>query len=69
MPRGVRAQRAHDVELMVRIEHRDRLVDEQHGRFDGQRAREQHARALADREPVHAARRRSRAYRFAASPP
>ena len=39
------------------IEHRDRLVGEQHRRFDGQRAREQHARALADGEPVHAARR------------
>ena len=42
---------------MVRVEHRDRLVGQQNRSLDCQRAREQHARALADREPAHAARR------------
>ena len=52
---------------MVRVEHRDRLVGEQHRGFDGQCARQQHACAFADREPAHAARRELERVRLRAS--
>src|SRR3546814_15987314 len=42
-------QERHRRQLVAGIERRQRLVDDQRGRFDAERARQQHARPLAAR--------------------
>ena len=47
---GLLTQQPNDVLLVRRIQMRGRLVEQHHGSFHGQRAREMHSLALASRQ-------------------